>query len=183
MERVRAGCPDAAKEMCRRYGGHIRIIVRRRLHQRMRRHCDSLDFLQDVWATFFGGLRDKYDFGDPQLLIKYLSDLAFHKVTDEYRRRFHSKRYNIRREQSLETACRKDGEPLDPPVRDPTPSQVAIAKEQWERLLDGQPNRSRLVLEMLRMGYTHTEIAERTGVHPKVVQRLITKMAQRRDLQ
>ena len=88
MERVRAGCPDAAKEVCSRYGGHIRIIVRRRLHQRMRRCYDSIDFLQDVWASFFSGPLGQYDFNDPQLLVKYLSDLAVHKVTDEYRRNF-----------------------------------------------------------------------------------------------
>ncbi len=183
MERVRAGCPDAAKEVCSRYGGHIRVTVRRRLHQRMRRRYDSLDFLQDVWVSFFSGPLDEYDFNDPQLLIKYLSDLAFRKVTDEYRRSFRSKKHDVSREQSLEATGREGGKPLDPPVRGPTPSQVAMANERWERLLDGQPNRYRLVLDMLRLGYTHMEIAERTGVHPKVVQRLLTKMAQRRDLQ
>ncbi len=183
MERVRAGCPDAAKEVCSRYGGHIRIIVRRRLHQRMRRCYDSIDFLQDVWASFFSGPLGQYDFNDPQLLVKYLSDLAVHKVTDEYRRNFDRKKYDIRLERPLQAMGRVDGKSVDPPVRGPTPSQVAIANERWERLLDGQPNRYRLVLDMLRLGYTHAEIAERTGVHLKVIQRLLTKLAQRRDLQ
>ena len=66
-------------------------------------------------------------------------------------------------------------------MRDPTPSQVAIANERWERLVDGQPDRYRLVLDMLRLGHTHEEIAERTGLHRKVIQRLLHKMAQRRD--
>lgn len=131
MERVRAGCPDAAKEVCSRYGGHIRVTVRRRLHQRMRRRYDSLDFLQDVWVSFFSGPLDEYDFNDPQLLIKYLSDLAFRKVTDEYRRSFRSKKHDVSREQSLEATGREGGKPLDPPVRGPTPSQVAMANERW----------------------------------------------------
>ena len=182
MERVRSGCPDAVREVCSRYGGHIRIIVRRRLHRRMRPQFDSVDFLQDVWTSFFAG-PDKYDFDDPQALVKYLSDLAYHKVTDEYRRRFRSRKYDVRREQPLETMGPKPGEPLDPPVRDPTPSQLAIANERWERLIDGQPNRARLVLDMLRLGYTHAEIAERTGLHLKVIQRLVHKLAKRPDLQ
>ncbi len=182
MERVRAGCPEAAEEVCRRYGGYIRIIVRRRLHRRMRPQYDSIDFLQDVWASFFATGPDSYDFDNPQSLIKYLSNLAFHKVTDEYRRRFRGKKHDLRREHHLETAGPKKGEPLDPPMRDPTPSQAAIANERWERLLEGQPNRFRLVLEMLRLGYSHAEIAERTDLHVKVIQRLVQRMAQRRDL-
>ena len=146
----------------------------------MRPQYDSLDFLQDVWASFFVA-PDKYDFDDPQSLINYLSGLAYRKVTDEYRRRFRNQKHDLRREQPLETAGAKPGEPLDPPVRDPTPSQVAIANERWERLVDGQPNCYRLVLDMLRLGYTHEEIAARTGLHQKVIQRLLQRMAQRRD--
>ncbi len=181
MERVRAGCPDAVEEMCRSYGGLIRVLVRRRLHRRMRAQYDSLDFLQDVWASFFRESPEKYDFDDPKALVQYLANLAFYKVTDEYRRRFRSKKYDLRREQPLETLGAKPGEPLDPPVRDPTPSQVAMAKERWERLVDGQPNPARTVLEMLRLGHTHAEIAEQTGLHRKVIQRLVRQAAQRRD--
>jgi hypothetical protein len=68
-------------------------------------------------------------------------------------------------------------------MRGPTPSQVAIANEHWERLLEGQPEKCRLKLEMLREGHSRAEIAERTGLHPKVIQRWLRKMAQRRDLQ
>jgi RNA polymerase sigma-70 factor (ECF subfamily) len=181
MEGVRAGCPDAAVEVWRRYSGHVRTIVRRRLHQRMRPQYDSIDFLQDVWASFFAAVVGKCTFASPESLISFLSDLAFHKVTDEYRRRFRIQK-NIRREQRLEAMNRMRKAPRYPPRRDPSPSQAAIANERWERLLKGQSDRGRLVLEMLRKGHTHGEIAERTGLHPKVIQRLLQKMAQRRDL-
>ena len=141
---------------------------------------DSLDFLQDVWASFFVA-PDKCDFDDAQSLVSYLSRLAYHKVTDEYRRRFRGKKHDVHREQPLETAGPKPGEPLDVPMRGPTPSQVAIANERWERLVDGQPNCYRLVLDMLRLGHTHEEIVERTGLHRKVIQRLLQKITQRRD--
>ena len=181
MERVRAGCPDAAKEVCRRYGGHIRVMVRRRLSRRMRPQYDSLDFLQDVWASFFAAPPAEGDLDDPQLLIRHLSRLALNKVADEYRRRFRVKKRDARREQPLGTAGLNMGRSVDPPVRDPTPSQVAIANEHWEYLVRSTPNRYRLVLEMLRLGYTHAEIAERTELHVKVIQRLVQRMAQRRD--
>ena len=61
MERVRAGCPDAAQRG---------MQPLRRAHPqdrpsppapRMRRQYDSIDFLQDVWASFFVAALDKYD--------------------------------------------------------------------------------------------------------------------------
>ena len=48
MERVRSGSEEAAREMFDRYSGHIALVVRRRLDQRMRSQYDSLDFLQAV---------------------------------------------------------------------------------------------------------------------------------------
>ena len=183
MERVRTGCPGAAEAMCRLYGGHIRRIVRRRLHHRLRPQYDSLDFMQDVWASFFAAPRGKDAFDDPQSLIGYLSNIAYNKVADVFRRRFRTQKDDVRREEALAEPPRGRREGLEPPGRAPTPSQVAIANEHWTRLLDGQPHRSRLVLEMLRLGYSHAEIGERVGLHPRTIKRLVRKMAQRRDLQ
>jgi RNA polymerase sigma factor (sigma-70 family) len=183
MERVRMGCPDAAREVYDRYSGVIRRVVRSRLHQRLRTQYDSIDFIQDVWDSFIVTPRDNFCFDDPKLLVRYLSQVAYNKVTAVFRRRFQGRKNNINIERRLDAAG-PDGRPvLNPPTRGPTPSQVAIANERWERLLEGQPANFRLMLEMLRQGHTHTEIAERTGLHPKMIQRLIHKMAQRRDLQ
>jgi RNA polymerase sigma factor (sigma-70 family) len=183
MERVRAGCPNAGREVYDRYSGHIRRVVRRRLNHRLRAQYDSMDFLQDVWASFFRSALDRYVFKDANALVGFLAELAYNKVTDACRRRLLYQQYNLNFEQSLEGSSRADQPALDPPQRTPTPSQVAIAKEHWERLLDGQPDRCRLMLEMLRQGHSHAEIAERTGLHLKMIQRLLNKMAQRRDMQ
>jgi RNA polymerase sigma factor (sigma-70 family) len=181
MERVRAGCPDAAREMYDRYSEHIRRVVRRRLHQRLRTQYDSIDFTHDVWASFFRTPREEFQFDDPKLLVKYLAQVAYNKVADEHRRRFRQKN-DIRRERRLDGGGRHECQTMDPPGRGPTPSQAAIANERWERLLDGQPDAYRVVLEMLRLGHNHTEIAARTGLHPKMIQRLLHKMAKRRDM-
>ena len=183
MERVRAGCPDAAQEMYNLYSEHIRRVVRRRLHQRLRSQYDSLDFTHDVWASFFRTPREEFTFDDPKLLVKYLARVAYNKVADEHRRRFHGRKNNIELERPLAGGRRAGGAPVDLPGRGPTPRQAAIANERWERLLDGQPDAYRVMLEMLRLGHSHTEIAARTGLHPKMIQRLLHKMAQRRDLQ
>lgn len=183
MDRVRAGCPDAARELYDLYSDHIRRVVRRRLPQRLRSQYDSIDFLQDVWTSFFRTPPEDCAFSDPVALVTFLARMAQHKVAGECRRRLLCRKYNLNREQSLQ-GDRRDEEQRsqDPPHRAPTPSQVAIAKEHWEQLVDGQPDPYRLMLEMLRQGHDRTEIAEKTGLHPKMIQRLLRKMAQQRGL-
>ena len=178
MTRVQTGCPDAARELFDRYGEHIRRIVRRKLHQGLRSQYDSIDFTQDVWASFFAGPQERRTFDTPESLVAFLSNMVFTKVARAYRRGFQTKKYNLSGKQSL-NADGPDGEPApEPPLRGPTPSQVAIANEQWERMNDGQPDRFRLMLELLREGYNYQEVAERTGLHPKAIQRWLYKMAQ-----
>lgn len=176
MERVRAGCPDAAREMCDRYGAHLRRVVRRRLHHSLRPQYDSLDFMQDVWASFFTAPREKYAFDTPDQLVGFLAELASHKVADAGRKNFKTRKSNLDCVRPLD----RDDPDRDLPVRGPTPSQFAMANESWERLLAGQPADRRLLLEMLRQGNDYKEIAERTGLHPKLIQRFLLKIAEKR---
>jgi RNA polymerase sigma-70 factor (ECF subfamily) len=172
MERVRGGSPEAIEEMLRRYGGHIREIVRQHLHQRLRTQFDSLDFQQDVWASFFTGDPRRYNFDSPKALMRYLAEMACNKVVDVHRRRVTSAAHNTNREMPLgETHFSQ----LAPEVaaRNPSPSQYAIANEEWQRLLKKQPPHHRKILEMLRQGHTHAEIAEKLCVHEKMVQRVV----------
>src|SRR5262249_27429450 len=63
----------------------------------------------------------------------------------------------------------------DPPGPGPSPSQVAMANERWERLVAGQPPHLRQFLDLLRQGHTQREAADRLGLHPKCVQRLLRR--------
>ena len=56
---------------------------------------------------------------------------------------------------------------------DPTASQVAQASEARERLLAGQDELERSVIEFKRLGYTNVEIAEQTGWNIRKVQRFL----------
>ena len=174
MARVRAGCPRATQEVYDRYGDHVRRVVRRRLHQRLRTQYDSGDFQQAVLASFFLLPPERHTFSTPEELIAFLSRMAYNKVADVFRHRFQTDKQNINREQRL--GGDDDSRWADLPGRGPSPSQVAIAHEHWERLLQGQPPQYRRVLEMLRQGHSHREIAERLDLHPKVIQRLLRKL-------
>jgi RNA polymerase sigma factor (sigma-70 family) len=174
MERMRSGCPDAARELFDRYSPHIRKAVRRRLHQRLRTQYDSLDFTQAVWASFFAVPPDRHTFNTPDDLLGFLAQVASNKVTEVFRQRLQTDKYNLNREVPLGEDDRE--RPAEPRAGQPTPSQVAMANERWERLLAGQPDHFRRVLELRRQGHTHQEIARQLGVTTKVIQRLLRKL-------
>lgn len=173
MGQVRAGNSDALQEMCKRYGDHVLRVVRRKMHHRLRTRYDSVDFLQAVWASFIAVPPDRYTFASSQELVNYLARMACNKVVDVYREQLGPKR-DANREQPLNA--------FESPVADTrvsTPSQLAIADERWQQLLNQVPQSQRPVVEMLRQGHTYEEIAERLGLHPKTIQRLVRKLSER----
>jgi len=174
MRRLREGSEDPARILFDRYGRHIRRVVRRKLNKKIRSKFDSDDFTQAVWASFFAKAPSKYAFDSPEELIAFLASIAQHKVVDAFRQRVLTEKYNIDREHSLDSSTvYRDGYPAS---RAPTPSQVASAHEQWDMLVDGQPAHYRGILDMLRQGHTHIEIAETLGLNEKTVRRLIQKL-------
>jgi RNA polymerase sigma factor (sigma-70 family) len=177
MERVRNGCPEAIACVLHRYGGHIRQIIRRQLHHRLRTQFDSIDFQQDVWASFFAGDFARYQFDSAESLIRFLSEMAYNKVVEVFRQRMQSIKHDLHREEQL---AQRHFSQVAPEVaaRHPSPSQLAIANEQWERLLDNQPPACRQMLEMLRQGHTHAEIAEKLDINVKTVQRFVHALKQ-----
>jgi RNA polymerase sigma factor (sigma-70 family) len=172
MERIRDGSPEAAKELVERYGHRILAVVRRRLDERIRRRCDSEDFVQAVWASFFVGHPPPgYQFDNADALIYYLIRLAKHKVVDEIRRRYGTKKNDIDRERSLERSGARDAHAVACPL--PTPSQMAIAKEQWDRLTNQRLPKDQLILEMRRDGKTYEQIAKRVRLPEHAVRNLV----------
>ena len=175
MERVRNGCAEAARELFEQYGGYVRTVVRRKLHQQLRSQFDSNDFTQAVWASFFTTPTGEFAFATPEELVRFLSGMACNKVTLAYRRRLQTAKRNAHREEPL-PANEDDGAGLPRDPRQPTPSQVAVANEEWERLLEGQPSHYQLVLKLLRRGHTQAETAARLGMSPRQIQRIVEKL-------
>jgi RNA polymerase sigma factor (sigma-70 family) len=173
MERLRMGCREAAQELFDDYSGHILRVVRRKLNQRLRTDFDSVDFTQAVWASFFAVPPERFTFDNPDALAGFLAQVASNKVAEAYRRRILTAKRELDREVPLRN------EAVQKPVNaasQPTPSQVAIANERWEQILEGQPAHYRQILELLRQGHSYREVADRLGLHPKLIQRLIRKL-------
>jgi RNA polymerase sigma factor (sigma-70 family) len=171
MERLRAGEPAAVEELCRKYADHVLRAVRRKLQPRMRRQYDSTDFMQDVWGSFVAVPPETFTFATPQDLIHYLAGMAAHKVLNATRGRYNTAKRGAASEQPILQ------EPAAP--RNESASQVAIAGERWQQLIEGLTPPQRQVVQLLQEGFTYAEIAGRLNLHPKAIQRLIQMLAER----
>jgi RNA polymerase sigma factor (sigma-70 family) len=174
VRRVREGSEEAAWELVDQYGESILRAVRRALNERLRSKFDSLDFVQVVWNSLFRA-RDKLDrFGSPEELAAYLVTMARNKVGMEVRRRLMTEKYNVAHEQSLDQ-LRAGGGP-EIPSPHPSPLDVAQAREQWDRLLQDQPDRYRQIIHLRLQGYTYQSIAEAVGLDECTVRRFLKRL-------
>ena len=150
IERIKQGSEDAAWELVEQYGDEIRRAVRRVLHPRLRSKFDSLDFVQMVWNSFFKA-RDRVTcFTRPEELVAFLIAVARNKVGMEVRRRLGSEKDNVTREETLNVHAEELHRPAD---SNSDPFEVAVAREQWNRLI--VPRAGILLQELSLKGGDH----------------------------
>ena len=175
MERVKAGSPEAEREFLQTYGPHVIRAVRRNLTKQLRSRFDSVDFVQEVWTSFFAQRSNLDTFDRSEALIAFLTTMASNKVADECRRRLQSIKNDISREQPFDSSF--ESENHGAVATPPTPSQFAMAQEQWEHLLSGEPELSQRMLVLRYEGYTYRQIARKLGVDEKAVRRVLEKLS------
>jgi RNA polymerase sigma factor (sigma-70 family) len=168
MAGLRAGDSAAIEEIARRHGRAIRAAVRQHLHPRLRDRLDSIDVVQDVWASFLGIPPERLKFDSPVALAAFLKQVAIHRVVDVYRERFKTQKNDITRETT------GDGESAR--VCTATPSMCVSANEEWERMLSNFPESKRVILLRLRDGHDHHEIAQMANVSVSTVNRLVKRL-------
>ena len=174
LRQVQSGSHEAIRELIERYAPHILRAVRRKLSKAIRAKFDSIDFAQAVWASFFAAPEKLVEFDRPEELIRYLAALAHNKVVDEIRRRMETDKYNVNREKSLDDSALQFRATLA--THEPSPSEVAVAHELWERVLQGKPERYRRIIELRRNGNTHQQIAHQLGLNERTVRRVIRRV-------
>jgi len=177
MERVRAGSDDAARELLERYGPHLRFLVRKKLHPSLRNKFDSLDFVQDVWASFFAGVAEQETFERSAVLKGFLAAMANKKLAENFRSQCATQKRDTNREHSLDGSAVLSARELS--AKQPTPSQFVAAEEEWERMLADLSPLQRHILTLLRQGYTHSEVAQELGLSEKSIQRLLRRITSR----
>lgn len=177
MEQVLAGDANAASVLQQRYGPAIHQAVRTKLNRQLRSKFDSLDFVQDVWLSFFANPPAEDRFLRAENLVAYLAQVARNKVVDVFRQQ-RTKKWDVRREHfSLNDST--DGSLTLLPAPQPTPSETVSRGEEWQRLLESQPPVYRRVLILLREGKKPPEIAAELDLHVRTVRRVIAKVLTR----
>jgi len=174
VRRVFSGSEDAAGELVCRYQETVRRVVRCALSRRLRPQFDSLDFVQQVWGSFFRLRWSPADFDRPQKLVAFLIKIARNKVAEEANRRLKSKNYGMGQECSLGEL----GDRVWEQLRDPSqqPFGTVMAQEQWDHVLRGQPKQCRKIVRLRLQGRSYAEIAAILQISERTVGRHIQKL-------
>lgn len=170
MQRVRAHSDGAARLLLESYGDHILRVVRCKLNRKLRPKFDSHDFVQAVWASFFGMPPERIAFERPEALAAFLARLANNKVVDVVRQRLQTIKYNANREEQGDGAV---------VARAASPEAIAMAREEWDRLVRQQPGAYRDIAVCVGAGMAPRQAAEALGVSEKTIFRVIRNLKKR----
>lgn len=176
MEQLRQGDQDAAWTIIEIYGPHIKRVVRRDMHPRLRTRFDSADFVQSVWASFFRQPSQFRRLNEPKELLSLLLTVARNKVVDETRRSLQTRKRDPQREEPLSDKSGADFDINKVPSTDPRPSQVAVAREQWNRLFAEQTKEIRRILELRFAGASYEEIAAKVNRNERTVRKIVEQL-------
>jgi len=174
MRRVRAGDGDAATLLVRQYEPAVRRAVRIwMLNARLRRSIDSLDICQSVLASFFVRTAlSQYHFDSPEQLVKLLVSMARNKLADQVRR----EHAGCRDSRRLEPGDVRERELVG---ADPSPSQVAVARDLLEEFRRRMSAEERQLAEQRALGREWAEIAADLGGRPDALRKKLDRALQR----
>ena len=173
LARLRSGDEDAAWQLVDEYGPHVMAVVRRRLNRQIRVRLDSQDLAQAVWKSFFFDIASLTDIRSPEELIRLLVGMTQNKVNDAYRRNLYTAYNGAVRERRL---ALEDSQDEGLASAEGTPSQFAIMRERWQKLLTGAPPLARKILRRRMKGETYEAIAAELDISPRTAQRLVADL-------
>jgi RNA polymerase sigma-70 factor (ECF subfamily) len=176
MARVLTGSPEAAQELFQDYGPFLIREIRRNMSQKIRSQFDSIDFAQDVWASFFAECPDKRVFTSAQELIRFLTSLAHHKVVDAHRQRFGCRKQNLDREAHSLDDSTQEFTRENVAGNQPTPSEIVMTQEEWTEFLRKQPLVYQRIFILIREGNTREEVAQAMGISERMVYRVMSRL-------
>jgi RNA polymerase sigma factor (sigma-70 family) len=176
--RISDGSEDAAWELVENYSKILRLAVRRVLDSRLRSKFDSMDFVQLVWMSFFHARDKLYRLNTPEELAAFLAVMARNKVGLEYRRRVMTYKYNLNKEHTLDIEVQAQGDIVE--NRQPPAIDVAIAREQWNKMLQDQPQHFHKIIQLRLQGHTYKSIARSLNLAECTIRRSLAKLLLKR---
>jgi RNA polymerase sigma-70 factor (ECF subfamily) len=173
---LRAGDPQAAAEVFRRFGQRLLALARSRLDALVRQKEDPEDVLQSALKSFF--LRQaagQFDLDSWDSLWSLLTVITLRKC-GLHVRHFRAARRDLRREVPPSEDSAASWEPL---AREPTPSEAAVLGETVTALLRGLEGRDREIVSLALQGYNGREIGERLQRPERTVYRVLERVKKR----
>jgi RNA polymerase sigma-70 factor (ECF subfamily) len=165
-----SGDMAAAEQVFLAYEPYLRKAISRHFPASLRARFDPDDIVQSIWADLLRGFREAgWRFIDADHLRGFLFVATRNRLID--RTRQHQKA--VQREERIND---RDQQQFLPSSQ-PRPSEVAQAGDLWERILARCPPAHRPILALKRDGYSLADIAERTGLHPDSVRRILRTLA------
>ncbi len=156
IDRLRRGDAAAAEEIVRRYEPLVRREIRLRIvDSRLSRVYDSIDFVQEVLASFLLRVRhSEFELHEERDLVRLLTAMAKNKVVSGSRRILSDKR---------------DGKRVDPSeflmaasvAREETPSKIIELRELIESAHDRLSEDERQIAAFRRENLSWDEIGKR----------------------
>lgn len=175
--RARAGDELAWRELFDRSYKKVRRAVSRKMNPPMRSLFDSTDFANEVFGSLVAKFH-RFDFPNMAAFVAFMQKAAEQKLLDEERRMLALKR-DRRRERPLTAAFPGEEQAgMSFASSDPTPSQVAVAKESYENVRSGLDKHGAQAIELATEGYSTHEIAEKTGWQVRKVQRFFKSIGE-----
>jgi RNA polymerase sigma-70 factor (ECF subfamily) len=174
IRRVRAGEPDAAAELVRRYEPAIRRVVRVHLRDaRLRRLLDSTDVCQSVLATFFVRAHlGQYDLDTPEDLLHLLVSIARNKLTNQAHRH-QANRRDYRRVQAI---AAQDHRVCDPRAG---PAEQVAGRDLLAQLRERLSEDERRLAEWRGRGDSWAKIAAVYGRSAEALRKQLTRALDR----
>jgi RNA polymerase sigma factor (sigma-70 family) len=173
LDRLRSGDDDAAWQLVCEYGPHVLAVVRRMINRQIRVRLDSQDLAQTVWKSFFFNIVEMTKVRSPDELIGTLVQMTRHKVIDAYRRHLFAAGNGAVRERPL---FERDAEGERIPGPEGTPSQFAMVRERWQRMLSERTPVHQEVLRRRMTGQTYESIAASLGISERTARRVVLEL-------
>jgi RNA polymerase sigma factor (sigma-70 family) len=172
LDKLFQGNTAEAREVLLAYEPYLRRTVRRQLPPRLRAKFDSVDIVQSVWADLLRGYRSgRWQFSDPSHFRAFLVAVTRNRFIDRVRKH----RVASAREQPLGDVHTSQM----PAAPEPAAPEKMQAEEMWEQMLALCPPEHKELLHLKRRGLAMEELAERTGLHPQSIRRILRNLARK----
>ncbi len=165
MANVRKGSEGALAELFRHLNPLVCNTIRKHMPAQMRKSFETADLGQVAWGTLFRHRSRLNRCQSPRDLEAFIATVTFNKLRVEMRKRLTQKRHNVKGEMRLDHM-------RQPLSKDPSPSQVVMAREKWSRILRGQPEHYQEIIRLVIEGHRSKEIAEKLGLEAGSVRRI-----------